>query len=148
MNKKGDLKIQEMAFVLIALALLAGLVFVFVVKFQSVGIQSQVDELNQQRAISLRDKIAALPELKCAKINCIDRDKAESLQYYEVEDLFQGLKAARIVEIYPGDAEIILYQSNQAPGRSYSTFLNLCEQVKTGPTFDYECSLALLLVSI
>ncbi|MFC1685967.1 hypothetical protein ACFLZZ_03015 [Nanoarchaeota archaeon] len=145
---KGQLKIQEMAFVLLALAFLGSLVFIFVINFQSDNITSEAESLNQERALVLRDKIASLPELKCARINCIDKDKAEILGDYDLDDVFQGLVGARIVQLYPKGNEIVLYETNKPKTRDYPTFINLCEQQKIGSVFDYNCGLALLLVSI
>ncbi len=148
-NKKGQMKIQEMAFVLLAFAVLAAAVFIFVVRFQSVGIQDVAESLDQQRALSLRDRVATLPELKCARLSCIDKDKAEVIKRYNLDDLFQGLTSARVVTLYPaGERDIVLYDSGRESGKSYSTFVNLCEQIKTGPSFDYECALALLVVGV
>ncbi len=147
-DKKGQLKIQEMAFVLLALVLLAALVFMFSIRLQSQKIKGVVEEVNQQRALSLRDKLSALPELKCARTSCIDEDRARILNKYDVGDLFQGLSGARIVQIYPENKEIILYSTNRQVNASYSTFVNLCEQKLTGTAFEYDCGLALLLVSV
>jgi len=149
MNKKGDLKIQEMAFVLLAIVLLGSLVVVFAVRFQSEDIVSGAEALRQKRALALRDKIASLPELSCARKSCIDKTRAEMIKNYDVEDLFQGLVGAKIAPVYPEGEEIILYDSGKSGNATYySTFINLCEQVDTGVTFEYDCGLAMLLVGI
>lgn len=147
-NKRGQMKMQEMMFVLLAIALLASLVFIFVIRFQSGSFKSEIEAVNQKRALSLRDKIATLPELKCARISCIDKDKARILKDHDLDDLFQGLTSARIFTLYPGDEEIILYESGKPTQRSYSTYVNLCEQKSIGSVFEYDCALALLLVGI
>lgn len=147
-DKHGEMKMQEMAFVLLAFALLAALVFIFFIKFQSGSIAAEAEELNYKRALSLRDKISSLPEMKCARINCIDKDKAEILEGKISKDLFQGLNSVRIISIYPEKDEIVIYDSGKDVGRNYPTYVNLCEQKKIGSTFDYDCGLALLLVGI
>ena len=147
-NKKGEMKMQEMAFVLLAFALLAALVFIFFIRFQSGNIAAEAEELNYKRALSLRDKISSLPEMKCARINCIDKDKAELIEGKVSEDLFQGLTSVKIVSIYPEKDEIVIYDSGKGTSRNYATYVNLCEQKKIGTTFDYDCGLALLLVGI
>jgi len=149
LRKKGQLKIQEMAFVLLAFALLALIVLVFFIRLQSGKLVETAELLKQQRALSLRDRIAALPELSCGGKGCvgIDKDKAELLSAYDLENLFYGLTKARIIEIWPGEKEIIIYDSGKAGNESYSTFVNLCEVKKIGYTFGKECSLALLVVS-
>jgi len=147
-GKKGQLKIQEMAFVLLALVVLAGIVFVFTIRLNANQLSSGLESINQQRALSLRDKIAALPELKCAKQTCIDEDNANVIKNYDLDYLFQGLSGAKIIQIYPTSKEIVLYQSNKPTNQSYSTFVNLCRQEQSGSTFDYDCGLAMLLISI
>ena len=147
-SKKAQMKIQEMAFVLLALVVLGGIVFLFTIRLQSGKLSMEVGSLNQQRALSLRDKIAALPELKCAKQACIDEDKANAIKNYDLDYLFQGLSGARIVQIYPTEKEIVLYKTNRPVNVSYSTFVNLCQQKQVGTTFDYDCGLAMLLLSV
>ena len=152
LGKTGQIKIQEMAFVLIALVVLASLVFVFSIKFQSGRISNEAEILNQKRALSLRDKIAFLPEVKCAGMSCVDRDKVNALKGVEkayLKDLFQGLSEVKIVKIYPNDEEVLIYDDGKEDKTGYSSFINLCELKKTGgQSFDYECGLALLVVSI
>ncbi len=147
-NNKGQLKIQEMAFVLLALVVLGGIVFLFTIRLQSNKLSEEVGSLGQQRALSLRDKIAALPEIKCARGACIDEDKVRIIQNYDLEDLFPGVSGARIVQIYPTDKEIVLYKTGRPANASYSTFVNLCQQKQIGTTFEYDCGLAMLLLSI
>ena len=149
-NKRGDFKMQEMMFVLLAIALLGSLIFIFFIKLQTGNIQAEVVKIEQQRALSLRDKISTLPELKCARQNCIDKDKALLFSRNPTKDLFQGLVSAKIRQIYPEEEEIILYESDNLDQdfTSYSTFTNLCEQQKVGTTFEYNCGLALLVVNI
>ena len=143
---------QEMAFVLLALAILGGLVLVFFIKIQSGSFTSGAEKLNQIRALSLRDKVTFLPEIKCAGASCIDKDKANILKGENnkiLGDLFQGLSAVRILKIYPNEEEIIIYKSSKPIKTSYSSFANLCEQKETSKgIFDYECGLALVVVSI
>ena len=147
-NKKGDLRIQEMAFVLLALVLLFAIVFIFAIKLQTDKIRETTQFLGQQRALALRDKIAAFQELKCARAPCIDEDKAKITKDYDIGYLFQGLVKARIVQIYPEDKEIVIYDSGKQIKESFSSFVNLCRQKKAGTAFEYECGLALLVVSI
>jgi len=147
MNRKGDVRMQEMAFVLLAIVLLAAIVFVFSMKLQSSSLKSEAEQLSQKRTLSLRDKIAAMPELKCARISGIDQDKAEILGRYGLKDQFQGLSAARIVRVYPSGEDISLYNSGKPGNYSQSTFVNLCRQEAIGENFAYNCGLALLVVS-
>jgi len=146
-NGRGQLRIQEMAFVLLAVVLLGFIAFIFYAKFQSEGIRSSSEQIKERDALSLRDKIAALPEIKCSEKLCIDRDKAVMLKDYNLKGMFQGLTEAKIVELYPSNETIVLYSGGKG-NVTYSTFVNLCEQKSLGGIFAYDCGLALLEVSI
>ena len=143
----GQLRIQEMAFVLLAVVLLGFIAFIFYARFQSENIQTSAGQINEKTALSLRDKIAALPEIKCAEKLCIDKDKAIMLKDYDVKGMFQGISEAKILEIYPSNETVVLYSSGKG-NTTYSTFVNLCEQKNIGGIFGYDCGLAILEVSI
>ena len=146
-DKKGQLKIQEMAFVLLALVLLGFMAFIFYARFQSESIQSSAEQLREKDALSLRDRIASLPEIKCSEKLCIDKDKAKMLKDYDESSLFQGISEAKIVQIYPSDEEIVLY-SKQPGNSTYHTFVNLCEQKNVAGIFSYDCGLAILEIGV
>ena len=143
-NKKGQIKIQEMAFVLLALALLATIAFIFFMRFQSSSIAEAGESAKQQTAISLLDKIASMSELRCSEGEiCIDEDKAEIIKDMKLSNLFQGLKKVEIKRIYPEGNSIVVWQSGQG-NQSYSTFINLCKQEKQGLSVEWKCGMALL----
>jgi len=145
--EKGQIKIQEMAFVLLAVVLLGFIAFIFYARIQSENIQSSAETIKASTALSLRDKIAALPEIKCAEKLCIDKDKALMLKDYDIDGMFQGISEAKITQIYPSEESIILYSSGKG-NTSYSTFVNLCQQKNIGGIFSWDCGLAILEVSI
>ena len=127
---KAQIKIQEMAFVLLALALLATLAALFFVRFQSANIANAGEEIRQQNAISLLDKIASMSELNCPRGEiCVDEDKAiiVSQNQNKVKNIFQGIKKAVIRRVYPEGDSITIYQNGQG-NQSYSTFISLCRQ--------------------
>jgi len=154
-SHKAQMKIQEMAFVLLALALLAVIATIFFVKFQSEKLAEAGELAKQQTAISLLDKIASMPELSCSEGEiCIDKDKALIIKNEQdkLANLFQGIKEARIKPIYPAikpiypaGGDIIFYQSGKA-NESYQTFVNLCEQKKIGLSFEWDCGMAVLII--
>ena len=149
-DKKGQIKIQEMAFVLLALALLAIIGFIFFMKFQTENIAKAGEEAKQNTAISLLDKIASMTELNCQKGEiCIDEDKVGIIRNKNLGNLFQGLKKVEIKRIYPGGSDLTVWQSGSGQGnQSYSTFINLCRQEKLGNSVEWNCGIALLEVWI
>jgi len=146
MKNKAQIKIQEMAFVLIALILLAGIVFIFYLRIQSSSITKAGESIRQQETISLLDKIVSIQELSCQKGEmCIDEDKALIISKNQeaVKDVFQNIKIAKVKRIYPEGSDIVLYQSGKA-NQSYASFINLCKQDKVGYSFEWVCGLAQL----
>jgi len=153
--KKGQMKIQEMAFVLLALVLLAVIGFIFFIKLSQNKLVESAENIREKTAISLLERIANLPELECyckpsCRANCIDEDKLDSFKNRlqgnkNLESLFQGLSNVRIVRIYPPGSDVLIY-SSQNPGNasSYSTFINTCKYETSGE-FNYKCNMAMLV---
>ncbi len=149
-NKKAQFKIQEMAFVLVAVIVLFGIVMIFFARFQLAGIQKSASELRKEQAIVTLHTIAAMPELRCSsggEINCIDIDKLEGFMTVRNRYYFLWKNAyfsqVRIEQFYPEGQEYILYVEPEQDSVSYSTYLPLCKQGK----FDYECTIGKITVS-
>jgi len=157
-DKKAQMKIQEMAFVLLALVLLAVIGFIFFIRFSQQSLVQSAQDIKTKTTMSLLERISSLPELECYnKALCIDETKANKFiqlpdsDKQELEMLFQGLTSVRIRKIYPQDPqnpEIILYYKS-AGNSSYSAFINLCRYVQVGSsgTYNYECGMAQLVAS-
>lgn len=146
---RAQVKIQEMAFVLLALALLAGIVFIFVLRFQAGNIEKSGELVKQAEAISLLEKIASLPELNCEKGKiCIDYDKASiaSQNQDKLRSLFQNIKKAQIRKINSNE-QMIIYQLG-AGNETYSTFISICSQNKIGTSFEWSCEIGQLELTI
>ena len=153
-NKIAQMKIQEMAFVLIALFLLFSMTFIFYLKIKSSDIEKTSYELRQNKALSILDKIAAMPELGCSSdidkgSLCLDEDKLLAMQGFQEEYkvLFKGLKELKVKKIYPSSEEYVLYSSGNNDYESYSAFISLCKR-KYDNTAWYQCSIGLVSVSI
>ena len=173
-NKRGQLKIQQMAFMLIAVTLffvLAGM-FVLVIKFA--GLKESATTLEEKNAMLLVTKIANSPEFACGeafgsnKINCIDADKVMMLKeniikYIDVskpKENFWGVATnIEIRKIHPKpdeeiicnlgnypDCNIINLQSKKIPAE-YSNFVLLCRKESfEGEVYD-KCELAKVMIS-
>ena len=152
MMRKGQMKIQEMAFVLLALVLLAIIGFVFFIRLSSQKIIESAEDVKATQAKSLIEKVASFAELECrGKALCIDEDKADLFKAKPDKDkaqLLQGLLSVKIIRIYspyPADNVTILYSKGQA-NSSYSTFINTCKYKAEGAIFNYECGISMLVV--
>lgn len=147
-SRKGQLKIQETAFMLLALAFLFALLFIFYSNYQVKEIYSEKNKLLEEQAISLLEKFMAMPEFSCLQGECIDEDKLFVLRNMtSYNDLWRGISKIQVVKIYPQKESIIIYQKGKAE-ITYSSFIPLCKTKQSEGYVWQECSLAKLLISI
>ena len=80
------MKIQQMAFMLMAITIFFVLVGMFILIFSLSGVRESAEELEQRNAMLLVTKLSNSPEFACGssfgnnKVNCIDADKAMVLK--------------------------------------------------------------------
>ena len=163
-NKKAQLKIQQMAFMLIAITLFFALVGLFFLTFQLSKIRETAGVLEEKNALLLVTKLANSPEFSCgdafeSKTNCVDSDKMMALKNnigkYEK---FWGVSNIQIRKIYPAsqgkectgsnypDCNIIKLFGGEI-GSEYSNYVALCRKDSfAGKDFD-RCEIAKLMVS-
>ena len=85
-NKFGQMKIQQMAFMLMAVTLFFILVGMFALVWRFAGIKETATELEEKNAMLLATKLANSPEFSCgnsfgtSKLSCIDADKVINLK--------------------------------------------------------------------
>ncbi|MFQ5531131.1 MAG: hypothetical protein ACE5ES_00795 [Candidatus Nanoarchaeia archaeon] len=171
-DKRGQLKIQQMAFMLMAVTLffvLAGM-FVLVVGFS--GLKDQATELEARNAQLLVTKLANSPEFSCGesfgseRINCIDGDKVMMLRENAakyVEFWGKGVSNIEIRKIstentrntivcglgnYPNCNTIRVF-NREVSGTFISNFVSLCRKDVSeefeGEVYDH-CELALVMI--
>lgn len=146
-NRKGQLKIQQMAFVLIAVTLFFVIVGLFVLTISFSGIKESADILKEENALVLVSRLADSPEFSCGNvfeetnINCVDADKLIALKnnlggysnFWDVE----GIKVRKIYPESGSETEchggnylecnvITLISSDEGTG--VSNFVSLCRK--------------------
>ena len=152
-NKKGQFKVQQMAFMLIAVIIFFALVAIFVLAFQFSSMKEKATVLQEENALLLVAKLADSPEFSCGnsfgetRANCIDFDKVMILkQEISKYKNFWGVSNIEIRKIYDFGREKTCTSSNYpdcntlkliestSSGYDYSNFVSLCwkEQKKTG----------------
>ena len=88
MNNSGQLKIQEMAFMILAVVLFFCLAGLFVMSIVYMNLHEKANELAQTKTFTSIVSLADSPEFSCvsSKSNCIDGDKVITLinktEYY------------------------------------------------------------------
>ena len=164
-QKKAQLKIQQMAFMLIAITLFFVLVGMFVLKIQLSELRNTASILEEKNALLLVTKLANSPEFSCGeafgniRTNCIDADKVmilkERISRYEG---FWDVENIEIRKIYPvlnneectlenyPDCNIIKIRDNPVSAE-HSNFVSLCRKENFERKVENKCELAKLTVS-
>ncbi|MEM3091746.1 MAG: hypothetical protein QXX55_01865 [Candidatus Pacearchaeota archaeon] len=164
-NKKGQIKIQQMAFMLIAVTLFFTLVGMFFFMIVSSNLKESGKLLEEKNTILLVSKLANSPEFSCenafreTKQNCIDADKIMALKtnidrYYN----FWGVSGIEIKKIYPtgNNAECtsenypncdhIKIIPKTSGGTGISSFVSLCRADNINNLISDKCELAKLII--
>ncbi len=160
MVKAGQMKIQQMAFMIVAVFFFFILVGIFFLRVQFADLQGTSAELQKEQAISSLSVIANMPELNCdSRENlCLDQDKLEVMsgEFGKKYDDFWPVSSIKVY-IISTSKEIIqcpgincnyfeLFDNGQKNSEEYSTYVSVCEKRKeTGYVYD-NCEIAKLVV--
>lgn len=168
-NKKAQFKIQQMAFMLIALTVFFALVGIFVLSFNLSSLKNSANLLEQKNALLLVAKLANSPEFACGNSygggagNCVDEDKIMMLKQdiskyrnfwgvYNIEIRVlsgenAGTEVGCTIANYP-NCNTIKILENSSKGYDYSNFVSLCRKEASyseGTAYD-KCETAQLIV--
>lgn len=142
-SSRGQLKIQEMAFVLVALLVFFALVSLFYFSVRLSNLKENAVLQRADEAQQLIRKIAATPEFSwdsCSSAICIDLDKALLLKERQAYKNFWNLEHLSIVVLYPAEqgectrfnypncGTITLVNKSAAYGSDIGAFVSLCRQ--------------------
>ena len=162
--KHGQMKIQQMAFMLIAVTLLFVLVGLFFLSIVFSDLKESSLLLEEKNALLLVSKLADSPEFSCenvfggSKINCIDSDKVMALkENINKYSGFWGVDGIEIIKIYPVEDKIECTVSSypncneikiiEGSGTGVSNFVALCrKEQKTSGQIQDRCELAKVIV--
>ena len=161
-KKHGQFKIQQMAFMLIAVVVFFALVGIFVLAFGLSSIKETANMLEQQNAMLLVSKLANSPEFSCGesyggtRVNCVDFEKVIALR--EDIALYKNFWGVSNIEIRKGNGEVscssgnypncdvLKLIENSSEGYDYSNFVSLCwKEGNAGNAYD-KCEVAKLIV--
>ena len=110
--KKGQLKIQEMAFMLVAVILFFILVGLFAVSIIFKNIQESSQDIKEEATLSAIETLAGTAEFVCtgSKSNCVDGDKLMGLlnkKSYESFYSFSSLSVLRYSGFNKNESDFI-----------------------------------------
>ena len=160
--KRGQMKIQQMAFMILAVFFLFILVGLFFLAFELKDVHRDAAQLEKEQAITSLGVIADMPELNCDSRErlCLDKDKLKIMSgnFGKNYDSFWPVASVRVYQIYPAFDEQIecpavrcnyyeIFKSDQKDVREYSTYVSICEKVDEGYRYD-KCDIGKLLVGM
>ncbi len=165
-NKKGQLKIQQMAIMLLAVTLFFALAGMIILATQFSNLKERATIIEADNAKLLVSKIASSPEFSCGESfgtgmsSCIDADKVinlrnniENYDYggfwkvdgIEIKTIYpenQGIECTMMN--YPDCDSITLIKSN---GTGVSNFVSLCGKRNINGKIYDKCALAKIIVT-
>lgn len=161
---KAQMRVQQMAFMLIAVTLFFVLVGLFVLSTQFSGLKKSAENLREQEAMLLASKISSTPEFSCgstygAVSTCIDSDKLISgMDYLKDYSDFYGIKNIEIRKVhpesnqtctrlnYPNCGVFLLFQDGNNSIGDKSSFVSLCRKESRNSKFYNKCEIAKIYV--
>ncbi len=166
-HNKGQLKVQQMAFMLIAVTLFFIFVGIFVLVIRFSNLKQSANILEEENSMLLVAKLANSPEFACgdsfgsSKLNCIDADKIMILKEHISKYVgFWGIAEIKIRKIYPDEGNIVcnsgnfpdcgvieVYSKNVNKLPASSNFVALCWKESSDTGVYGKCELARLMVS-
>jgi len=158
MDRRGQLKIQEMAFMLMAVIIFFVMAGMFFLVLMYNDIYSQANLLEQERAISTAVNIANTPEFSCGEPLCIDSDKLLVMQGRKAYEDFWPITSFVVTKI--GDEETIPCNEKNYPNCNYfkildkevgseqgvETFISLCRKEQINGYFYNKCEIGRVLI--
>ena len=163
-SKKAQFRIQQMAFMIVAVFFFFILVGVAYISYQYNAINQKYQELQKEEAMRSLQILTNMPEIGCSQdYMCIDEDKIYALTVKKGygNTYFWPIASIRVYKIYPAfeNQNIIscpapncnyydIYDSGQKNVQEYATYVSLCKKVREGGyTFD-RCEIGKLSVGV
>ncbi len=139
-NKKAQMKIQEMAFVLMAIVIFFAMVALVYLSIRLSTLQQDVTAQREEATKELVRKLADIPEFSWAGCSgCVDLDKVFALKdrasyrklwdidFLRVEKVYPNITSAECNKAnYPECTSITLINNTQNYGSPISAFVALC----------------------
>ena len=151
------MKIQQMAFMLMAVVLFFLLVVLFYMAFQSRNMGQKAEELRETKANTVALMLSRTPEFSCGDF-CIDTDRLMVLMSRENYNNFWAVSKIKVVELYPRDGLVectmqnypncdvySVYDKNKK-GSSTENYITLCRRENLDGGFVNICRLGKIIV--
>jgi hypothetical protein len=160
---KSQMKIQQMAFMIMAVFFFFILVGLFFLGIQFRGVGESAQQLQEEQAISSLKVIADMPELNYDSgwSMALDEDKLRVMSgnFSENYKDFWPVASIKVYKVYPRPDNFVkcpalncnyfeVYDSKQSNVKEYSTYVSICEKVReSGYTYD-KCEIGKLVLGV
>ncbi|MBW6442441.1 hypothetical protein K0A97_01500 [Patescibacteria group bacterium] len=169
---KGQMKLQQMAFMMIGVTIFFLFVGLFFARIIFSNVQKAAEEIKERDALLLVSKLANSPEFSCGesfgtfKINCIDGDKLialiDNIEDYRIQGAnFWKVDGITVRKIYPQDSSYQGFECSpenypecsefkvldpQDKGIGVSNFVALCRKEQKEGLVQNKCEIAKIFV--
>ena len=123
MDKKGQLKIQQMAFMMVAVTLFIILAGLFYLAIYTQHLAQSALELKERKAIVNAELFSQTPEVSCGS-GCIDTDKLMALQRRKEYQGFWPYASIEFRKIYPREGLSTLCSIKNYPNCTVFTLID------------------------
>lgn len=165
LNIRGQFKIQQMAFMLIAVFIFFTLIALFFLQLSLGDLKYSADQLEREQVMSALLSWSELPELSCSdrSSSCIDEDKLYILSLEDFNKLYSSFWPVSSIKVYKVNSDFSIgelkcpqprcnyydvYNSGANSTQTYATYVSLCKTNKEdSQVFEY-CELATLSIGI
>lgn len=163
LNPRGQMKIQQMSLMILAVFLFFVLAGLFFLRIQFRGLKGDASHLQKEQSISSLEVIADMPELNYDSSDSmtLDEDKLRIMPGTLGDDYssFWPVASIEVYRIYPKFDKIKecpgpdcnyykIYDNGQKNKKTYSTYVSICKKVKeSGSTYD-RCKIGKLVVGV
>lgn len=159
----AQMKIQQMAFMVLAVFFFFMLVGLFFLGWYLKDIRANRETLLQNEAISSIKVISGMTEFSCSSSEefCLDEDKLRVFggNFSENYDEFWPVSSVKVYKIYPSFDSVIkcpapncnyyeIYDSSQSNVVEYSSYVSICKKVRNGNYVYDKCEIGKLLVGV
>jgi hypothetical protein len=162
--QKGQLQIQQMAFMLLAVALFFVLVGLFIFSIIYSDVYKQANVASQERTLTSITNLADSPEFLCvgSEPNCVDSDKLIALMNHKSYANFWPFSSLRIIKLsafnkresemkectlsnYPNCESFVVFDKEIKNEIKTSSFVALCRKENENEYIYDKCEIAKLI---
>jgi len=163
-NTRGQFKIQQMAFMIMAVFFFFILVGLFFVGWVFKDVESSAERLQEDQSISSMKVIADMTELNCDSREdfCLDEDKLKVMTNSNLSRIyadFWPVASVKVYRVYPAFDSVVecpgagcnyyeIFDNGQRNTKEFSTYVSICKKLKeSGYVYD-RCDVGKLLVGV